>query len=112
MSIYAFRAEVYVPTLPDLTGFTVEATDGNIGKIDEATMASGATCLVVDTGFWIFGKKRMIPAAVVMQVDPDNKDVFLAMTKDEVKNAPDFDEARTAADIRAEQDAYYRPYGG
>ena len=65
MDIYAFRAEVYVPTMPDLTGFEVEATDGHIGKIDEATMADGATCLVVDTGFWIFGKKRMLPAGVV-----------------------------------------------
>ena len=27
--------------------------------------------LVVDTGFWIFGKKRLIPAGVVTHVDPD-----------------------------------------
>jgi hypothetical protein len=62
MGIYTFRAEVFVPAMPDLTGYDVEATDGHIGKIDEATMAEGATCLVVDTGFWIFGKKRMLPA--------------------------------------------------
>src|SRR5436853_5100587 len=65
MDIYAFRADVYVPALPDLTGFDVEATDGHIGKIDEATMKEDAACLVVDTGFWIFGKKRMLPAGVV-----------------------------------------------
>ncbi len=66
MDIYAFRAEVYVPTMPDLTGFDVEATDGHIGKIDEATMAARRdSVLVVDTGFWIFGHKRMLPGGVV-----------------------------------------------
>ena len=74
MGIYAFRAEVFVAAPPDLTGFDVEATDGHIGKIDEATMAEGSTCLVVDTGFWIFGKKRMIPAGVVRAIDADERE--------------------------------------
>jgi hypothetical protein len=39
MGTFAFRVEVAVPALPDLTGFDVEATDGHIGKVDEATMA-------------------------------------------------------------------------
>jgi hypothetical protein len=95
----------------DLVGFDVEATDGHIGKIDEATYDAGSAYLVVDTGFWIFGKKRMIPAAVVTQVDPDDKKVFISMTKDEVKNAPDFEEARKASEALAEQESYYRPYG-
>ena len=34
----------------DLTGYGVEATDGSIGKIDEATYDVGASYLVVDTG--------------------------------------------------------------
>jgi hypothetical protein len=46
----------------DLVGFDVEATDGNIGKIDEATYDVGGSYVVVDTGPWIFGKKVMLPA--------------------------------------------------
>jgi hypothetical protein len=42
----------------DLTGYQVEAIDGRIGKIDEASIDAGASYVVVDTGFWIFGKKR------------------------------------------------------
>jgi hypothetical protein len=34
----------------DLVGFDVEATDGNIGKIDEATYDVGGSYVVVDTG--------------------------------------------------------------
>ena len=48
----------------DLTGFSVEALDGSIGKIDEASNEVGASYLVVDTGPWIFGKKVMLPAGV------------------------------------------------
>ena len=34
----------------ELTGFTVEALDGSIGKIDEATNEVGGSYIVVDTG--------------------------------------------------------------
>jgi hypothetical protein len=44
---------------------TFEASDGGIGKIDEATYAAAARCIVVDTGPWIFGKKRVLHARVI-----------------------------------------------
>ncbi|MDX6454217.1 MAG: hypothetical protein QOD48_324, partial [Gaiellaceae bacterium] len=37
----------------DLTGFSVEARDGGIGKVDEASNDVGASYIVVDTGVWI-----------------------------------------------------------
>ncbi len=115
MGIYAFRAEVYVPAMPDLSGFDVEATDGHIGKIDEATMTQGAACLVVDTGFWIFGKKRMLPAGVIKAIDLDDRKVLVALTKDDVKGAPDYDDVRHRDDERSyheEVGGYYDPWGG
>ena len=115
MDIYAFRADVFVTPPPDVTGFDVEATDGHIGNIDEATMADDATCLVVDTGFWIFGKKRMIPAGVIRAVDVDEKKVFVAMTKDEIKGAPDYDHEHHRRDEPGYHDevgGYYDPWGG
>nr|MBA3380786.1 PRC-barrel domain containing protein [Actinomycetota bacterium] len=53
----------------DITGFEVEALDGGIGKIDEATYETGSSYVVVDTGPWIFGKKVMLPAGVVKSID-------------------------------------------
>jgi hypothetical protein len=78
----------------DLTGFAVEASDGHIGTVDEATNDAGRGILVVDTGFWIFGKKRMIPAGLVNAIDTEARTVSLAVTKEHVKQAPDFDEVR------------------
>ena len=46
-------------------GYAVEARDGGIGKVDEATYDVGGGCIVVDTGPWIFGKKVMLPAGVI-----------------------------------------------
>jgi hypothetical protein len=93
----------------DVSGFGVEARDGHIGKVDEATYETGASYLVVDTGFWIFGKKRMIPAGLVERVDPDERKVYLSVTKDEVKNAPDYDPDRFRdADYQSEVADHYQ----
>jgi len=86
----------------DMVGYDVEATDGSIGKVDKRSTEAGRDYLVVDTGFWIFGHKRLIPAGVVRRVDHNDRKVHVSMTKEEIKNAPDFDDAMTATD-----DAYY-----
>jgi hypothetical protein len=75
----------------DLTGFSIEALDGGIGKVDESNMETSASYLIVDTGPWIFGKKVMLPAGVIDTVDYDTETVFVSRTKDEIKNAPEFD---------------------
>jgi hypothetical protein len=88
--IWAYRETGW--TQSDLTGYSVEAIDGSIGKIDEASNEVGNGYIVVDTGPWIFGKKVMLPAGVLRDVDPDSETVFVNRTKDEIKNAPEFDE--------------------
>jgi len=89
VSIWTYRDTV--GTVGDFVGYDVEATDGGIGKIDEASKETSRQYLVVDTGFWIFGKKRLIPAGVVQRVDPDDRKVYVSMTKDQIKQAPDYD---------------------
>jgi hypothetical protein len=90
--------EMWTFTVPtpkiDLTGFKVEATDGEIGKVDESTYEAGGSFMVVDTGPWIFGKKVMLPAGVIRDIDLDTETIFASRTKDEIKNAPEFDENR------------------
>ena len=79
---------------PDIAGYEVEARDGHIGKVDEATYDADLSCLVVDTGHWIFGHKRMIPAGMVERIDPAECKVYLTMTKDEIRGAPNYDADR------------------
>ena len=106
IDVWTFRLEPALGNM-DLTGFTVEATDGKIGKIDEATYDAGSSYLIVDTGPWIFGKKVMLPASVVDQVDPETETVFVNRSKDEIKGSPEYDDDRGAGD-----DAYRQSLGG
>jgi hypothetical protein len=92
----------------DLVGFSVEAVDDGIGKVDEATYDTSQSYLVVDTGPWIFGKKVMLPAGVVNRIDLETQTVFVDRTKDEIKNAPEFDEDRYRDEAyRGELSGYY-----
>ena len=94
--------------IADLTGYTVEAIDGSIGKIDEASNDVGASYIIVDTGPWIFGKKVLLPAGVVDRVDTADAKIYVDRTKDEIKNAPEFDEARYRdIEYRQEVGGYY-----
>ncbi|MFR9779609.1 PRC-barrel domain-containing protein [Micromonospora sp. MS34] len=75
----------------DLSGYRVEATDGRIGSIDEASEDAGARYLVVDTGPWIFGKKVLLPVGTVARVDHLDRVVHVDRTREQVKDSPAFD---------------------
>jgi hypothetical protein len=78
-------------TWADLVGYDVEATDGHIGKIDEATYEVGSSYVVVATGPWLFGSKVMLPAGTISRLDRGNRRAYVARSKDEIKSAPKFD---------------------
>ena len=71
IEIWSFRDTAW--STENLTGFKVEAVDGGIGKVDEASGDVGGSYVVVDTGPWIFGKKIMLPAGVIRLVDADEE---------------------------------------
>ncbi|MGW6691804.1 PRC-barrel domain-containing protein [Streptomyces sp. NPDC054961] len=92
-----------------LTGFKVEATDGHIGKVDEATEEIGSSYVVVDTGPWIFGKEVLLPAGTIVRVDTKEEKIFVNRTKEQIKNAPEYhkDKHRGDAAYRNQLGTYY-----
>jgi hypothetical protein len=109
VDIWAFAVDPAVRA-SDVIGFSVEATDGGIGNIDEATDdETGRGHLIVDTGHWIFGKKVMLPAGVVDHIDLDSQTVYVKRTKDEIKHAPEFlPDGGVDDDYRDRLGTYYR----
>ncbi len=96
----------------DVVGYSVEALDGGIGKVDGASDEVGASSIVVDTGPWIFGKKVVLPAGVVDRVDREDETIYVNRTKDQIKDAPQLDEGMVADDMhRDEVGGYYGPGG-
>ncbi|GGM07124.1 hypothetical protein GCM10010129_58780 [Streptomyces fumigatiscleroticus] len=74
----------------DLTGCTVVASDGTIGHVDRQADHYGMRHLVVDTGVWVFGRSVLVPVGVVTGIDPQERRITLACTREEVKSAPRF----------------------
>ena len=99
------------PTV-DLTGYEVEATDGSIGKVDEATYETGRGFLVVDTGPWIFGKKVMLPAGTVRSIDTTDERVFVNRTKDQIKDSPEYDDSMQDDESYRSRLGSYYGHGG
>ena len=96
----------------NVVGYGVEALDGSIGKVDDATYDVSGSFIVVDTGPWIFGKKVMLPAGVIRDVDVDDEKIFVNRTKEQIKNAPELDDALIRDDeYRGRLGSYYGPGG-
>jgi hypothetical protein len=98
-------------TVQEIEGFDVEATDGDIGKIDEASDEVGASYIVVDTGPWILGRKVVLPAGAIERIDLNDRKVAVRLTKDQIKNSPEYEgeEYRQEA-YRTRLGEYYNPY--
>ena len=90
----------------DIIGYTVEASDGSIGEVDDATDLAGRY-FAVKTGPWIFGRRVILPLETVEQVHYDSKEVLVSLTKEEIKNAPEYDETSAQEDYYRELDRYY-----
>lgn len=115
--LWTYNPDLELPDR-DLSGFSVETADGaKIGTVDAASADVGDAYLVVDTGVWIFGKRRVIPARAVRQVNLEAEKVFIDLTEEQVKGAPDLDEElveewRADVDRRDALTAHYQPFIG
>jgi hypothetical protein len=105
--IWTYRATI--ATTDDLEGFDVEAKDGSIGDVDEATTEVGSAGIVVDTGPWIFGRKVLIPARAIVRVDAPGEKVFLRLKKQQIEEAPELQDVQGSDRDRELLRAYYSP---
>jgi hypothetical protein len=93
----------------DLVDYKVEATDGSVGSVMDATYVSGESYLVVNTGGTLLSKRVVLPAGIVDRVDHDGSTIHIGRSKEEIKNAPEFEEERYREETyRDELGNYYR----
>jgi hypothetical protein len=60
------------------------------------------------TDLWAYRNAALLPAGLLGDVDLDAETVFVNRTKDEIKNAPEFDEDRYRDEgYRSELGGYY-----
>ncbi|WP_030302056.1 hypothetical protein [Streptomyces katrae] len=92
--IWGYRPGTGYQPGADIVGYKVEATDGSIGKISKHSEEVGSSYVVVDTGVWIFGKHVLLPAGTIKMIDMMEEKVYVDRTKDQIKDAPEFDESK------------------
>lgn len=88
VDIWSYRE---APPVSDVVGYTVEASDGEIGKVHEATSEAGDSSIVIGSGPWNMGKKVVLPAGTVERVDQAEEKIYVDRTMDEIKDAPEYD---------------------
>jgi hypothetical protein len=110
VEIWTFREPAAIEDL-DLAGYTVEAIDGEVGKVDDAAYELGSSWLVVDTGPWILGRKVLLPAGTVTEIDPVERKVHVDRSRDDIKSAPEHDPSGYAdQEYRLALADYYASY--
>ncbi|MEO6000229.1 MAG: PRC-barrel domain-containing protein [Chitinophagaceae bacterium] len=81
-------------TIKNLMGFTMGATDGEIGKVkdfyfDDVTWT--IRYLVVETGNWLSNRKVLISPEALLQCDWENETFPVNLTKEQIEKSPSID---------------------
>jgi sporulation protein YlmC with PRC-barrel domain len=98
-------------SLHDLKGFTIGATDGDIGTIEDVyfdDVSFTVRHLVVDTSGWLQRRKGLVSPLALRGIDWEGKRVRAALTTAQVEQSPDI-ESHLPVSRQREMD-YYRYY--
>ena len=96
----------------DLKGFTIRATDGELGNVDQLYFDDKTWAIryfVVETGGWLGGRRVLISPIAVVQADWQAKRVDVALTKKQVEHSPNVDTHQPVS--RQNEAEYYGYYG-
>ena len=97
----------------ELKGFSLRATDGSLGSVHDLLFDDShwtVRWLVVDTA-WLFGRRVLIAPQAMGHPDALAREFPVALTKEQIRNAPDVDTDRPV-NRQHEADLYgYYGYG-
>ncbi len=95
----------------DATGYAIQATDGPIGHVEDWVIDDrewAIRYLIVDTVNWLPGKKVLVAANWIERFSYDDSKVYVDMTRESVKSAPEFEPDRLD---RMYEERLHRHYG-
>jgi hypothetical protein len=99
-------------SLKDLEGYTIAATDGDVGRVVDFLLDDERWTiryLVVETGGFLDGRRVLVSPISLRTVDWLNRRVHLALTVDKIKNSPSVDTDKPVS--RQHERDFYRYYG-
>lgn len=106
------RGDPHLRSVGEVTGYYVEASDGNIGHIEDFIVEDehwAVHYLMVDTRNWWPGRMVLISPQWLRDISWSERKVFLEVSREKVRESPEY-EPDTALD-RAYEERLYRHYG-
>jgi len=95
-----------------LKGFTIRATDGEIGKVDNFYFEDATWTIrymVVQTGNWLSDRRVLVSPISVLKTDWHDRQIFMSLTRIQVRDSPDIDTAKPVS--RQHEIQLYQYYG-
>jgi hypothetical protein len=95
-----------------LRGFTIGATDGDVGRIEAFYFDDTSFTvrhLVVDASGWLTGRRVLISPRALRAIDWDGKRITAELTKSQVEQSPDIDTDQPVS--RQQEINFHRYYG-
>jgi len=92
------QADPSLRSVRDVTGYTIEATDGDIGHVEDFLVDEPAWAIrymVVDTRNWLPGRKVLVSPEWVQSVTWPDSRVHVDLRRDHIEAAPEFDPTAT-----------------
>ena len=95
----------------ELTELTILATDGELGSVQELYFDDRTWVvryLVLKAGGWLFGREVLLAPEAVRGIDDANRTMKIALTKEQIKQAPPIETAKPLS--REYEEAYFRHF--
>jgi len=98
--------------LSDLTGYGLQAKDGEIGQLEEVYFDDRrwlVRYLIVRTGSWLVGQKVLLVPASIEAIDAQNSLIQVNLTRKQIEHAPPVNTEQPVSEHYQQQ--YYGYYG-
>lgn len=108
------KGDPHLRSASHTTGYTIEATDGSIGHVDDFLVDDAGwriRYLVIDTRNWWPGKKVLVAPGWIRDVSWESHSVYLDISREAVKASPAYEGSSSWTSAYAAQlhDHYSRP---
>jgi hypothetical protein len=98
-------------SMKDVTDYSVQATDGEIGHVDDFIIDDNAWTIrymIADTRNWLPGKKILVSPQWIAHVDWQDSKVYANLSREAIKTGPEYDPDKLDRDYER---GLYRHYG-
>src|SRR5664279_2592582 len=95
------EGDTHLRSTSEVTGNRIEATDGEIGHVEDFVVDDETWAiryLLVDTRNWLPGKKVLVSLQWIKRVSWAESKVFVDLTRDAIKDSPEFDPEEPVTD--------------